>query len=354
MRYVLLLILAGVAGLAAYLATAAVPFEPVAWTPPANPGQTGPFAANERLKGATLAAAGPGPEDVARGADGLLYAGLADGRIVRLKADGSTPPETVAETGGRPLGLHAAPDGLYVADAERGLLAVSLDGTVRTLTDAVDGARMVFVDDLDVAADGSIWFSDASARFGLSDNILDVWEGRATGRLLTYDPRSGDTKVQASGLRFANGVALGPNEDYVLVNETLGYRVTRLWLKGPKAGTRDVFIDSLPGFPDNISFDGRDTFWIALVAPRQDQLDALASRPTLRRMLYAALRLFGVAGPEPEPYGWIIGVGLDGRVKANLQDPSGRVHTVTSVNRYGDMLVLGSLTMDSIATIPAP
>ncbi len=71
-------------------------------------------------------------------------------------------------------------------------------------------------------------------------------------------------------------------------------------------------------------------------------------------MLYAALRLFGVAGPEPEPYGWIIGVGLDGRVKANLQDPSGRVHTVTSVNRYGDMLVLGSLTMDSIATIPAP
>ncbi len=117
------------------------------------------------MKGATLAAAGPGPEDVARGADGLLYAGLADGRIVRLKADGSTPPETVAETGGRPLGLHAAPDGLYVADAERGLLAVSLDGTVRTLTDAVDGARMVFVDDLDVAADGSIWFSDASARF---------------------------------------------------------------------------------------------------------------------------------------------------------------------------------------------
>ena len=37
-----------------------------------------------------------------------------------------------------------------------------------------------------------------------------------------------------SGLFFANGVTLGPNEDYVLVNETGMGRVHRLWLKGEK------------------------------------------------------------------------------------------------------------------------
>ena len=94
MRYVLLVLLALLLGFAAWLAFAPAPIDPVAWTPPANPGLTGPYAANEALKGATLASIVPGhgPEDVAQGPDGLLYTGLEDGSIVRLKADGSTPP----------------------------------------------------------------------------------------------------------------------------------------------------------------------------------------------------------------------------------------------------------------------
>ena len=36
------------------------------------------------------------------------------------------------------------------------------------------------------------------------------------------------------GLFFANGVTLGPNEDYVLVNETGMGRVHRLWIKATK------------------------------------------------------------------------------------------------------------------------
>jgi len=355
MRYVLLALLALLLGFAAWLAFGPAPIDPVAWTPPANPGLTGPYAANEALKGATLASIAPGhgPEDVAQGPDGLLYTGLEDGSIVRLKADGSTPPERVAHTGGRPLGLEFAADGaLIVADGQRGLLRVAPGGEVTVLAVKADGKPIAFADDLAIAADGTVYFSDASTR-GPDNFMLDAWEGRPNGRLLAYDPRTGETRVVLDGLRFANGVALSADGSFVLVNETFAYRVARVWLSGPKAGTHDIFIDALPGFPDNISADEKGRFWIALVQPRDAQADAMAERPLLRRMLF---NLFSLTGfPEQgSPYGWAIGVGADGDVFANLQDPSGRVTSVTSVNLFGDTLVLGSIAMDAIATIPAP
>jgi hypothetical protein len=355
MRYVILIVVGLLVAGAAWLALAPLPIEPVAWSPSANPGLTGPFLPNEALKGATLArvAPGRGPEDIALGPDGLIYTGLEDGSIVRLKADGSTPPQVYARTGGRPLGMKFSAYGaLIVADARRGLLSVTADGTVTVLAVKAGGVPIAFADDLDIGADGTIYFSDASRR-GLDHFVLDAWEGKPSGRLLAYDPATQETRVLLEGLHFANGVALAPDGSYVLVNETLAYRVTRLWLTGPKAGTHDVFLDGLPAFPDNISSDGLGVFWIALPAPRNDTLDGLSERPLLRRMLFAFFSLLGQDEPNAA-YGWAIAVDRNGRVVANLQDPSGRIHDVTSVKRFGDMLVLGSLSMDAIATLPVP
>ena len=86
------------------------------------------------------------------------------------------------------------------------------------------------------------------------------------------------------GLFFANGVTLGPNEDYVLVNETGMGRIHRLWISGDRAGQQDIFVDELPGTPDNIRFDGVDTFWIAMPSLRAS-IDALAGLPRLRALL---------------------------------------------------------------------
>ena len=83
-----------------------------------------------------------------------------------------------------------------------------------------------------------------------------------------------------SDLFFANGVTLGPNDDYVLVNETGLGRVHRLWLKGERAGQQDLFIEELPGTPDNIRFDGVETFWIAMPSLRAS-LDDIAPWPTV-------------------------------------------------------------------------
>jgi sugar lactone lactonase YvrE len=342
-------------GLAAYLLFWPVPIAPIAWTPSPNPGQTGAFAQNAGFRSLRIliAEAGLAPEDVTRGADGFFYTGLQDGRILRFRAENNGQPELFANTGGRPLGMQFDAQGnLIVADAFKGLLSISPDRAVTILTDSVAGKRMLFPDDLDIARDGVIWFTDASQRFDQHNYILDFWEGQPTGRLLSYDPKTKQTAVRMEALRFANGVALGPDDAFVLVNETISTRILRLWLKGPKAGATDVFINGLPGYPDNLSYNGKGIFWVALPAPRIELMDNIAGRPFLRKML---LRLpQSLVGVKPANVGWIIGVDADGAIRHNLRDDAGAYANITSVNQFDDHLLLGSITMKSVGRIETP
>lgn len=356
LRYV---ILGVVVLLVLYLLLWPVPIEPVGWTPPDNPGLTGPYEANNLLAGAELypLAGGHGPEDTAVGPDGLVYTGLADGSIVRFSPDSGDSLETIAPTGGRPLGLAFHDDRLYIADAFAGLLYID-DATaasghvVEVAADEVDGEKMLFVDDVTVASNGTVWFTDASMRFDQHNYVTDITESRPTGRLLSWDPVSGRTTVHVEELAFANGVALGPGEAYVLVNETMRYRIRRYWLTGGKAGQTDVFNDNLPGFPDNLSYNGEDLFWVALVYPRDRTIDSLMPRPFLRKMIMrlpAALRV-----SEPDPVALVIALDHSGNVVHNLQDHTGHYHTVTSVNEADGYLWLGSLIQPQVAAIAVP
>jgi len=146
-----------VAALAGYLAFWPVPIEPVAWQAPASPGYAGSHAANARLGAVHVVSLAPeiGPEHIDFGPDGKLYTGLLSGAVLRMNADGSQP-ETVVNTGGRPLGFDFTTDGqLVIADAIKGLVAVQADGALRVLADSVDGDPIRYADAVVIAADGA-------------------------------------------------------------------------------------------------------------------------------------------------------------------------------------------------------
>ena len=146
-----------------------VPIRPVAWKAPPAPKLEGPYAPNHALAGVEWLGKGQlrGPEATAVDAAGRIHAGVADGRILRLGPAGGSF-ETVASTGGRPLGLAFGPDGtLYVCDAVKGLLSLAPGATEpRTLATGHLGEPFRFVDDADVGPDGTVYFTDASSRFG--------------------------------------------------------------------------------------------------------------------------------------------------------------------------------------------
>jgi sugar lactone lactonase YvrE len=354
MKKLLVSLVALLVAAAAYLLLWPVPIEPVAWQAPLAPKLEGSYAPNDYLASTVRLADGiaMGPETTTFDREGRIYAGLSDGRILRLDSGGRNP-ETYANTGGRPLGLaFDASDNLIVADAFKGLLAIGPDLKPRTLATTADGLPFGFTDDVDVATDGKIYFSDASSKFGFGHHMEDVLEHAAHGRLLRYDPEDGKTTVLMDGINFANGVALGPHDEFVLVNETGSYRVLRYWLKGPKSGQHDVFIDNLPGIPDGISRGYEGVFWVALFSPRVPDLDAMSGKPFLRKL---AFRLPQALQPKPVMHGFVLGLNPDGQVIYNLQDASATAYApITSVEQKGDMLYLGSLTASSIGRVPAP
>jgi sugar lactone lactonase YvrE len=331
-----------------YLFLAPVPIAPAAWTPPTNPGFSGPYEQNSRLAPVQRLSLGQGhgPEDVAVDADGKIYGGLDDGRIVQLATDG-TQPGVFANTQGRPLGLAFDREGnLIVADALKGLLSINKAGEVKLLTDEADGAKFEALNDLDVAADGTIYFTEASNKFPMSQHVTDLLEHQPNGRLVAWDPKTQKARTLLREIYFANGVAVSPDQSFVLVAETGMYRVRRVWLTGPNAGQSDIFIDNLPGFPDGISSNGKDKFWLALVTPRQALFDRLLPRPFLRKVVY---RLPKAMQPAPQRYSFVIALDPQGRVVENLQNGSSDCYAqIANVIENNDELYFGSIGEDTI------
>ena len=345
-----------VLALAAYLALWPVPIRAVPWIAPPPPGYVDAHAVNQRLAGLQVIALGgeEGPEHVAFGPDGKLYAAVASGKILRMAPDGSGQ-QVFADTGGRVLGFaFDAAGNMIAADAVKGLLSIAPDGKASVLVDKFGGAPIRYADAVVVARSGLIYFSDASTRFGPADwggtfeaSVLDILEQSATGRILVHDPASGKTSVVARGLSFANGVALSADERWLFVAETGRYRVWTIaadarvldLAAGPSPQAR-VLLDNLPGYPDNLMRGQEGRIWVGLTKPRSAAIDGMAGKPWLREM---TLRLPRSLWPVPPAYGHVFAFTEDGAVVADLQDPSGAYPETTAVTETADRMYVQSL-----------
>jgi streptogramin lyase len=164
-----------VGALLGYLLFWPVPIDPIPWKPPPSPGFTGPYAKNEALADAQLLAidGGKGPESVALGSDGYLYSGLRDGRVIRVSSTDADDVRVFANTGGSPGGLaFDALGNLIVCDASQGLLSISPDGGISVLSDHVNGQRLLFLDGLAISKNGTVWFTEASQRWGEGSSAI--------------------------------------------------------------------------------------------------------------------------------------------------------------------------------------
>ena len=346
----------------AYLLFWPVPIEPVAWEAPENTGYVGDFEPNTELQNLTRISLNghTGPEDIAIASDGKLYVPTHDGMIFAY--DPSAPEgdrlKEFAKTGGRPLGIEFGPNGrLFVADAYRGLLEIGEDGSVTVLTNTTDdGSSIFYADDLDIASDGAIYFTDASTKFGaeasggtLPASLLDLMEHGPNGRVLKFDPQSKSTTVVLEGLSFANGLALTADGRYYLVVETGTYSVLKVPI-GVNAEAMPV-IQNLPGFPDNINRNADGTFWVGLVSPRSPAVEFLSGHPFLRKVVQ---RLPAFMRPKPLRYGLVVRIDEEGNVLETIQDPSGAYALTTGLIESKDgTRYISSLTEPDIGVLAA-
>ena len=320
------------------------------WNPPEDKGFMGEFKSNNLLKKTVYELKGfiSNPEDVAIDSLGRVYVGLEDGKII--KHEKGNKFEVLVNTGGRPLGLHFdKEENLIIADAEKGLFKLDTKKkTLELLFDNYEGFFVPFLDDVTVGKNGVIYFTQASDVYSLKEYIKDFLYHRGTGKVFSFDPRTKKSELLMKGLHFANGVAISKNDDYLLVNETGKYRTWKYFLKGPKKGQKEVFVDNLPGFPDGISSNGKGLFWLALVEPRDKLLDWLLPLPNLRKIFLQV----SILVPRPK-YGGVFGFNERGKVVYNFQDPKGEiVSAITSVQQYGGKIYLGTLKNPYFGWLP--
>jgi sugar lactone lactonase YvrE len=256
--------------------------DPVRWQPP----PVDPLPPLPEVDITVIAVPGNAPEDVVVDAGGQIWTGVDDGRIVRISPDGE--PAVVANTGGRPLGMHVARDGrLLICDSHQGLLALDPDsGKLDVLVEAVAGRKLQFCSNVTETSGGTIYFSESTSAFPYEYYKGAALEARGRGSLFRLDT-DGAVTTLVEGLYFANGVTLTADESAVVFAETMGRRLSKYWLTGPQSGSVTPLVRNLPGYPDNIS-TGRDgRIWTAMVSPINRLGESLTPRaPIIRKLLW--------------------------------------------------------------------
>ena len=323
------------------------------------------YEVNNRLGEAGVIGQGEldGPEDVILDEDDHLYCGSRHGDVIRFFAPDYTRHEVYAHIGGHPLGMAFNRDqelvvcvggmGLYKITRDREVVKLS-DETNRSLLSVIDDSRMRIADDLDIAPDGRVFFSEATIRYNTSEWMLDAIEARGNGRLICYDPSDGTSRTILSNLKFPNGICMCDDGQSFLFAQTWDCSITRYWYDGPRKGETEPVIPDLPGYPDNINRASDGNFWCGLVGMRSPTFDLALRMPQYRKRM-----VYRVAADEwmyPNMnFGCLIKFDIDGNILEVLWDREGAKHpSLTSIREHKGKLYLGGLFNDRIGVYDIP
>ncbi|MDP2119032.1 MAG: SMP-30/gluconolactonase/LRE family protein [Hoeflea sp.] len=321
-----------------------------------------PYALNDKLRPVDLIGLGAidGPEDVILDEDDHIYAGNRTGDIVRFLAPDYKEQELYAHIGGRPLGMAFAPDGaLLVCVGGMGLYRVTKQRVVEKLTDEtnrslftiIDDSRLRLADDLDVAPDGRIFFSEATVRYDMHEWPVDSLEARGNGRIICYDPKTNSTQTILKNLVFPNGICMTHDGQSFLFAETWACRVSRYYFDGPRKGRVEPVIPNLPGYPDNINRASDGTFWLALVGMRTPSVDLSMRMPGFRKRM--ARRI----APDEWLYpnintGCVVRFDETGQILDVMWDLGGENHPmITSMREHKGHLYIGGISNNRIGRL---
>jgi len=283
--------------------------------------------------------------------------------------------EIVAHLGhGRPLGGAFDKHGwLYVADAVKGLMRVKFPRKRKPVVEILasrveleDGtwSQILVADDVAIGPKtGMIYFTDA-CHIPVEREGKEKWDimyasklvglqGSRTGRLLRYDPNTGKVDLLATGMHFANGIAVDKDEKFVVIAETFQAQVRKYHLVGERKGKLDVLVNELPGLPDGADCSHENgKCYVVIPSAKPSILNLVyAFPPTIDRILRGlAMAVPKSLSPKPKKYGCVVEISPESnKILRILQDPKGDdIAHLYGVTVYDGKLYFGSLVNDYI------
>ncbi|KAL9444857.1 hypothetical protein AB3S75_017947 [Citrus x aurantiifolia] len=294
------------------------------------------------------------PEDVAVDRNGVVYTATSDGWIMRLQNNETWENWKLIHSQTL-LGITATKEknNLIVCDSDKGLLKVSENG-VTVLASHVTGSKLRFTNDVIEASDGSLYITVSSTKFAPKAYYLDLVEGEPHGQLLRYDPSSKQASIVLEGLYFANGVALSKHGDFVVVCESWKFRCIKHWLKLGDKRDREIFIENLPGGPDNINLAPDGSFWISLIKMNSSAVETVHSSKNRKQLLEEHPELMNqLMSTGKGAAANVVKVSANGSIIREFNDPNAKnISFVTSALEFHGNLYLASINSNFIGKLP--
>lgn len=258
-----------------------------------------------------------GPESLAVAKSGLVYTGLADGRLVELDPargyklrqvlkfkTSSVCKDNVATRAqecGRPLQLRFQNGTLYMIEANTGLYKVDIkSGTKSFLGPKQLGPINLYNSfTFDPKEPNIVYLTISSTRWDLLKIFWSLLELDSSGQIVALDVETGKRVIIQDNLMLVNGIDADSARDQLVFTETSKSRVSTISLKdvrtafksakdGEKVSARvqrSTLIPITPGMPDNIVIE-KDLAYIALPmvkANGKELVDHLSSMPNVRK-----------------------------------------------------------------------
>ena len=300
---------------------------------------------------------GDAPEDIVVDADGAFWTGLADGRIVRIgpaDAGSARIVRVVGKIVGRPLGMTVSRDGrLLICSSPGGLLAMDrATGETEVLVESVNFRPLQFCSNVVELPDGTIYFTESTAKFTYDHFKGAIIEARGDGGLFRRDP-DGTVSTVLTNLYFANGVTATADNSALVFAETQGRRLSKYWLTGERAGTVTPLAEHLPAMPDNISTGTDGRIWCAMVTPANATADFLAPRaPWLRKLVWSLPERLQ---PQIDPMVWAVAFDpVSGAAVAGVHMKHPEFGVVTGLVEHDGRLWMSSIGYPAVAHCAVP
>lgn len=357
MKIIRILLTVSIFAFAASLLLQSCALQPLAWTPPEKPELKGNIAENELLSTTEWIDLDGwyGPEDIAVDEHGNLYCGahisktdFSDGRVLKIDTAGNV--SVFCNTGDWVTGLHFDADkNLIACVPNKGLVSINKKGEMAILADKDEnGNKFLIPNDVDIASDGMIYFSNTSSKvpFSRKNARKIIFEVRPDGGLYRYNPNTKEVETLIDSSFFGNGVAVSKDDEFVLMVDLTKYRIVRYWLKGDKKGQTDIFMDNLPGLPNGIARRKDGSFWLGFTTRRDDLLDKFQPNTGMKKLIFA-IPLW--LQPKQEPFGMIMHISENGKILKTYYDTTGKiVSEASSVEEHSGYLYLGGDLTDHI------
>ena len=154
------------------------------------------------------------------------------------------------------------------------------DGTITVIADSYNGKKLNSPNDVVVASDGSIWFTDPT--YGIKGNYegLRAEPEQEKHNVYRVDPATGAIKVVVDDFVQPNGICFSPDERRLYVIDTgvtdggpAHIRVFDVDVPGGRVSNGKVFADGFaPGLTDGMRCDVEGNIWCSMgwADPKED------------------------------------------------------------------------------------